>query len=210
MIFNSFEFVVFIFVVFFLFWFVTNKSIRYQNILIIGASYLFYGWWDWRFLSLIIFSTLLDFSIGVLLGSENRLVRRKTLLWISLFYNLGLLAVFKYFNFFITNFTKLIDSIGIHIDVFTLEILLPVGISFYTFQTLSYTIDVYRKQISVTTDLFAFGAFVAFFPQLVVGPIERVSNLLPQFSKPKVFSQSLVDSLLLHSKEDDNELINLK
>ena len=150
-------------------------------------SYVFYGWWDWRFLSLIIFSTLVDYSIGKRLKKEERLSTRKILLWTSVIVNLGFLGFFKYYNFFLDNFITAFSFFGQEIQPNTLNIILPVGISFYTFQTLSYTIDVYKKKLEPTEDVIAFSAFVCFFPQLVAGPIERATNLLPQFYKKRTF-----------------------
>ncbi|EPR69709.1 putative poly(beta-D-mannuronate) O-acetylase [Winogradskyella psychrotolerans RS-3] len=148
---------------------------------------MFYGWWDWRFLSLIIFSSFIDYGIGVLLSKENRQVKRKLLLWTSICINIGFLGFFKYYNFFIESFVASFSFFGSDISTSTLNIILPVGISFYTFQTLSYTIDVYNKRLEPTKDIVAFFAFVSFFPQLVAGPIERATNLLPQFYKKREF-----------------------
>lgn len=158
-----------------------------QNLLIVVASYVFYGWWDWRFLGLIVFSTILDYSIGRLLKNEANEFIRKSLLWISVMVNLGFLGIFKYYNFFIDNFIVAFSFFGFTIKANSIDIILPVGISFYTFQTMSYTIDVYRKKLEPEVDLIAFSAFVCFFPQLVAGPIERATHLLPQFSKRRVF-----------------------
>lgn len=181
MIFNSIDFAIFLPIVFLLYWFVTNKNLKLQNFLIVVSSYFFYGWWDWRFLSLIFFSTILDFLVGVGLSKQEDPVKRKALLWTSITVNLGLLGFFKYFNFFIDSFVTAFSFFGTEIGVSSLNIILPVGISFYTFQTLSYSIDVYKKDLEPTKDFIAFSAFVSFFPQLVAGPIERASNLLPQF-----------------------------
>lgn len=160
----------------------------YRNLLTILASYLFYGWWDWRFLSLIVISSTVDYTIGLSLAKNNNASQRKVLLYISVLVNLGMLGFFKYFNFFIDSFQSLFRAFHVDLDLQVLEILLPVGISFYTFQTLSYTIDVYRRELAPTKDPFSFFAFVAFFPQLVAGPIERASRLLSQFSERKTFS----------------------
>ncbi len=187
MLFNSLEFCLFLPIVFLLYWFVFQKDVKIQNILIVAASYLFYGWWDWRFLSLIIFSSFIDYGLGVQLGKTENQRRRKLLLWISMLINLGFLGVFKYYNFFADSFADLLQSVGMNADFATLNILLPVGISFYTFQTMSYTIDVYRRKLEPTKDIFAFFAFVSFFPQLVAGPIERAKNLLPQFYTQRHF-----------------------
>jgi D-alanyl-lipoteichoic acid acyltransferase DltB (MBOAT superfamily) len=190
MLFNSIDFAIFLPIVFILYWFVTHKNLRLQNFLIVIASYLFYGWWDWRFLSLIIFSTIVDYSIGVLLSKEERVVKRKILLWTSIAVNLGFLGFFKYYNFFLDNFITAFSFFGFSINPQGLNIILPVGISFYTFQTLSYTIDVYKRKLEPTKDFIAFSAFVSFFPQLVAGPIERATNLLPQFYKKRDFDYS--------------------
>lgn len=190
MLFNSIDFAVFLPVVFILYWFVTNKNLKLQNFLIVVASYLFYGWWDWRFLSLILFSTLVDYAVGRKLKTENKDSKRKTLLWISIIVNLGFLGFFKYYNFFLDNFITAFSFFGAEIKANSLNIILPVGISFYTFQTMSYTIDVYRRKLEPTKNFIAFSAFVSFFPQLVAGPIERASNLLPQFYKKRTFNYS--------------------
>ncbi len=198
MLFNSIDFAIFLPVVFFLYWTLFKKNLKAQNIFIVFASYLFYGWWDWRFLALIIFSTLLDFTIGNFLKNENRVLRRKLLLSVSVIINLGFLAFFKYYNFFVESFVDAYTFLGSTINVSSLNIILPVGISFYTFQTLSYTIDVYRKELEPTKDLIAFSAFVCFFPQLVAGPIERATNLLPQISNKRSFNQNqIIDGLKL-------------
>lgn len=187
MLFNSLEFAIFLPIVFILYWFVINKNLKQQNFLLLIVSYLFYGWWDWRFLSLIIFSSFIDYFVGIALSKQPDKKKARVLLFISVFVNIGFLAVFKYFNFFIDNFISAFTFFGLQINKTTLNIILPVGISFYTFQTISYTIDVYRKKINPTTDIIAFFAFVAFFPQLVAGPIERAVNLLPQFYKKRKF-----------------------
>jgi len=188
MLFNSLDFAIFLPIVFLLYWFVTNKNLKLQNFLIVVASYVFYGWWDWRFLSLIIFSTLVDYSIGVRLSTEENQLKRKILLWTSIGVNLGFLGFFKYYNFFLDNFISAFSLFGLEINANSLNIILPVGISFYTFQTLSYTIDVYKRKLEPTKDIVAFSAFVSFFPQLVAGPIERATNLLPQFYKKRSFN----------------------
>ena len=196
MFFNSIDFAIFLPLVFILYWFVAGKNLKWQNLLIVIASYVFYGWWDWRFLSLIFFSTVVDYSIGRKLYNEENPKKRKLLLWISLLINLGFLAFFKYYNFFLENFVSAFKLFGYHINPQGLDIVLPVGISFYTFQTLSYTIDVYKKKLDPTKDFIAFAAFVSFFPQLVAGPIERATNLLPQFFKKRQFDYNkAVDGL---------------
>jgi D-alanyl-lipoteichoic acid acyltransferase DltB (MBOAT superfamily) len=187
MLYNSLDFAIFLPIVFLLYWFVVQKNIKLQNALIVLASYVFYGWWDWRFLSLIIFSTVVDYLVGQKLRTEEKQSKRKVLLWTSIFFNLGFLGFFKYYNFFIENFVDAFSLFGMHINNNSLNIILPVGISFYTFQTLSYTIDVYKNKLEPTQDFIAFSAFVCFFPQLVAGPIERATNLLPQFFKKRRF-----------------------
>jgi len=190
MLFNSIDFAVFLPIVFALYWLINNKSLKVQNLLIIAASYLFYGWWDWRFLSLIVFSTLVDYAVGIGLSKQEDKTTRKLLLWVSIIVNLGFLGVFKYYDFFLNNFISAFSFFGIPIQANLLHIILPVGISFYTFQTLSYSIDIYRRKLEPTKDFLAFGAFVCFFPQLVAGPIERATHLLPQFYKKRKFDYS--------------------
>ncbi|MGM5471339.1 MBOAT family O-acyltransferase [Flavobacteriaceae bacterium LMO-SS05] len=190
MLFNSIDFAVFLPIVFILYWFVTNSNLKSQNFLIVTASYLFYGWWDWRFLSLIVFSTIVDYIVGRKLRIEENQAKRKILLWASILVNLGFLGFFKYYNFFLDNFITAFSFFGTGIKANSLNIILPVGISFYTFQTLSYTIDVYKRKLEPTKNFIAFSAFVSFFPQLVAGPIERATHLLPQFYKKRTFDYS--------------------
>lgn len=190
MLFNSIDFAIFLPLVFIVYWFFTQKSLKLQNAFIVIASYIFYGWWDWRFLSLIIISTLTDFIIGLILSKEHNNSKRKFLLVLSICINLGLLGFFKYFNFFAESFSDAFTLLGYNIKPTSLNIILPVGISFYTFQTLSYTIDLYKRKIEHTRDIIAFAAFVSFFPQLVAGPIERAANLLPQFKTKRTFNYS--------------------
>ena len=198
MLFNSLEFLLFLPTVFFLYWFVFKNQLRAQNVLLLVASYIFYGWWDWRFLSLIIASTFLDYFVAIQLGKTAISKKRKLLLGISLVGNLGMLGFFKYYNFFVSSWIEAWSSVGISMEASTLNIILPVGISFYTFQTLSYTIDVYRKEMEPTKNFIDFAAFVTFFPQLVAGPIERASHLLPQFYKNRTFDyQNAVDGVKL-------------
>jgi len=191
MFFNSIEFTIFLPIVFVLYWFVTNRNLRLQNLLIVVSSYVFYGHWDKRFLLLILFSTVVDFLVGQELSTENDEKKRKYLLWTSILVNLGFLAFFKYFNFFLDNFVTAFSFFGTEISTRSLNIILPVGISFYTFQTLSYTIDVYKRRLTPTNDFIAFSAFVSFFPQLVAGPIERATHLLPQFYQKRRFDYDL-------------------
>jgi alginate O-acetyltransferase complex protein AlgI len=187
MLFNSLDFAIFLPLVFILYWFITNKNLKLQNLLIVGASYFFYGWWDWRFLSLILFSTIVDYLVGRGLAVQEIRIKRKLLLWTSIIVNLGFLGFFKYYNFFLENFITAFSFFGTNINANSLHIILPVGISFYTFQTLSYTIDIYHRKLEPTKDFVAFAAFVSFFPQLVAGPIERAAHLLPQFYKKRSF-----------------------
>ncbi|MCG8581905.1 MAG: MBOAT family protein [Bacteroidales bacterium] len=196
MLFNSIDFAFFLPIVFILYWFVLNRNLKLQNLLVIAASYVFYGWWDWRFLSLMLFSTIVDYSVGRLLKNTSGQTKRRLLLLTSIIVNIGFLGFFKYYNFFVDNFTAAFSFFGRPINSHSLHIILPVGISFYTFQTLSYTIDVYKQKIEPTKDFLAFSAFVCFFPQLVAGPIERAINLLPQFYSKRVFDYSkAVDGL---------------
>ena len=147
MLFNSLEFFIFLPIVFVLYWIIGSKRLKTQNLLIGIASYTFYGWWDWRFLSLILFSSVVDYSIGLLLGKTKKQSKRKLLLWVSICVNLGFLGLFKYYNFFIDSLINSFTFFGKELSLNTLNIILPVGISFYTFQTLSYTIDVYNKKL---------------------------------------------------------------
>ncbi|CDF80237.1 membrane bound O-acyl transferase MBOAT family protein [Formosa agariphila KMM 3901] len=196
MLFNSLDFAVFLPIVFILYWFVCNTKLSIQNIFIVVASYIFYAWWDWRFLSLIFFSTAVDYSIGIALSKQQDNFKRKILLWASVAVNLGLLGFFKYYNFFLENFVLAFTLFGADLRYNSLNIILPVGISFYTFQTLSYTIDIYRKQLESTKNFVSFMAFVSFFPQLVAGPIERARDLLPQFEVERKFNfDKAVDGL---------------
>ena len=188
MLFNSIEFAIFLPIVFSLYWFIGGRNVRVQNALLLIASYFFYGWWDWRFLSLIAFSSSVDYFVGIGLGKTSNKVKRKILLLTSISVNIGFLAFFKYFNFFAENFYKAFTILGQPIsDPHLLKLILPVGISFYTFQTLSYSIDIYRGKLEPIKDIIAFFAFVSFFPQLVAGPIERATNLLFQFQTKRVF-----------------------
>lgn len=186
--FNSLEYGIFFALFFVLYWFVTNRNLRWQNILILVSSYIFYGWWDWRFLILIFTSSLADFLIGQGLNKTEDKRKRKWLLYASLAVNLGILGFFKYFNFFLDSFKALFGNLSPVAEWSTLDIILPVGISFYTLQTLSYTFDVYKGKLKATDDIVSFFAYVSFFPQLVAGPIERATSLLPQFQKKRVFT----------------------
>jgi alginate O-acetyltransferase complex protein AlgI len=205
MLFNSLEFLLFLPIVFAVYW-ILNKWIdrgpgvlRAQNLLLLVSSYVFYGWWDWRFLTLIVFSTVVDYAVGLQIAAANarelapdapekaRSRSARLWLWVSLAVNLGLLGYFKYANFFIENWIEAWASVGVTMNPWSLKVILPVGISFYTFQTLSYSIDIYRRQLKPTRNLIEFAAFVSFFPQLVAGPIERASKLLPQIQQRRRF-----------------------
>tara|TARA_R110002050_G_scaffold296426_1_gene456390 strand:+ start:36745 stop:38196 length:1452 start_codon:yes stop_codon:yes gene_type:complete len=189
MIFNSLEFFIFLPVVFVLYWLLSKKQLKVQNILILVASYVFYGWWDWRFLSLILLSTVVDFFVANKIYSNQIQSKRKIWLWISVIFNVGLLGFFKYSNFFIDSWIDMFSMLGYTIkSTWTLRVILPVGISFYTFQTMSYSFDVYYKKLTPTKDFLSFATFVSFFPQLVAGPIERASNLLSQITNKRTFS----------------------
>ncbi len=187
MLFNSIDFVIFLPLVFIIYWVVGSYNLRLQNVFIILSSYIFYGWWDWRFLSLIFLSTIVDYSVGIGMRNNSDRRKKKFLLAISIVVNLSLLGFFKYYNFFLENFIDAFSFLGYGLGGSTLEIILPVGISFYTFQTLSYSIDIYRGKLEPTNDIIAFAAFVSFFPQLVAGPIERAKNLLPQITTKRYF-----------------------
>jgi alginate O-acetyltransferase complex protein AlgI len=189
MLFNSFDFAIFLPIVFLAYWLIGGKRIRGQNLLIVLASYLFYGWWDWRFLTLIFLSTLVDYIVGRGLHYTNKTTNRKFLLCASILFNIGILGYFKYYNFFLENFIESFRFLGFDWHASSLRLVLPVGISFYTFQTLSYSIDVYRRKLQPTNDFIAFSAYVSFFPQLVAGPIERASQLLPQFKRNRKFDE---------------------
>src|SRR5690554_1864011 len=190
MLFNSIDFAIFLPIVFTLYWLLRSR-LSAQNLLIAVSSYVFYGWWDWRFLMLILFSTLVDYFVGLYMAKTEVPKHQKYLLWTSLFVNLGLLGFFKYYNFFLDNFVDAFSFFGHALNFRGLDIVLPVGISFYTFQTLSYSIDVYRRKLEPTKDFVSFAAFVSFFPQLVAGPIERATHLLPQFYTKRKFNYQL-------------------
>ena len=191
MLFNSIQFAIFLPIVFLLYWFVFDRFIskskhqlRLQNIFIVVSSYVFYGWWDWRFLLLIAFTSFCSWGSGLLIGKAQTKKRAKTWMWLNIILNLGILALFKYYDFFVVEFAQLFH---LSTEGLLIKVILPVGISFYTFQALSYSIDIYRGKIEPTKDNVAFFAFISFFPQLVAGPIERASSLLPQFLKKREF-----------------------
>lgn len=199
MLFNSIDFILFFSIVFFLYWFAFQKNVKLQNAFLLVASYVFYAWWDWRFLGLIALSSLVDYICGIQIGSpESNRKLKNFYLGLSLAVNLGLLGFFKYFNFFIDSATDLLSFFGFQANPYSLQLILPVGISFYTFQTISYTIDIYRGKIKPTKDILAFFGYLSFFPQLVAGPIERASKFLPQFLEKRVLDYpGMVKSLRL-------------
>ena len=186
MLFNSIEFAIFLPIVFLLYWFVFNRNLKLQNLFIVVVSYIFYGWWDWRFLFLIAFTSACSFGSGLLINNYRESPKKaKTVSVANIVINLLILGVFKYYDFFVTSFADVfLDG---ETEGLLLKVILPVGISFYTFQALSYSIDVYRGKLEPTRDIVQFFAFVSFFPQLVAGPIERVANLLPQFGRSRFF-----------------------
>jgi len=186
MLFNSLVFAVFLPLVFAAYWSL-NRNLRAQNLLLITAGFVFYGWWDWRFLLLLLATSLTDYFVALAMGRTTSANRRRWLMGLSLVGNLGTLGTFKYFDFFSMELTQALASVNMEVTPVLLGVLLPVGISFYTFQALSYTIDVYRGRIAPVRDISVFMAFISFFPQLCAGPIERASHMLPQFSKPRRF-----------------------
>jgi alginate O-acetyltransferase complex protein AlgI len=188
MLFNSVDFAFFLPIVFLLYWFVANRNLKIQNALILIASYYFYSCWDWRFVFLLVFSTLLDYFTGIKMCASENKNRRRFWFWLSIGINLGFLGVFKYYNFFIESVSDSFSLLGIHFNATTLSIILPVGISFYTFHGLSYVIDIYNKKIKAERNLVDYAVFVSFFPLLVAGPIERATHLLPQIKKMRLFS----------------------
>ena len=191
MLFNSLEFLIFLPIVFLLYWHVF-KPLRWQNFFVVVASYVFYGWWDWRFLLLILFTSLCSFASGILLQRFDESKKwRKVISGTNIAINIAILGVVKYYDFFASQLVEAFSGLGVQLHLTSLNIILPVGISFYTFQALSYTVDIYRRKLEPTRDVIAFLAFISFFPQLVAGPIERATNLLPQFLKPRKFDYAL-------------------
>lgn len=196
MLFNSLSFAVFLPIVFVLYWALQKRALQIQNILLLGASYYFYACWDWRFLFLLMFSTLLDFYTGIRMKDATNEKNKKTWFWASIIINLGFLGVFKYYNFFAENLQLSLQSMGWQVDFWTLQVILPVGISFYTFHGLSYVVDIYYNRIEPSRNFVNYAVFVSFFPLLVAGPIERATHLLPQIEKRRVFNyQQAVDGL---------------
>lgn len=191
MLFNSIEYLIFLVSVFIVFWFLLRNKLKLQNLFLLIANYVFYGWWDWRFLSLIISISAVNYFCSIQIGKidpDSPGIKRKLYLLFSLIFNIGLLGIFKYFNFFSESASLLLNYIGFRADTFTLDIILPIGISFYTFQTMSYSIDVYNTKIEPTKNIIAFFAYISFFPLVLAGPIERASNLLTQFLKKREFN----------------------
>ena len=187
MLFNSWIFLAYLPIVFCLYWFVFNKSVKQQNAFLAIASFVFYGWWSVKFLSLLFLSLLVDFFVGYYLQKTQKEHFRKSLITFSLLFNIGLLAFFKYYNFFTDALKEFLLLLGWNADFVTLRVILPVGISFYTFQSLSYTIQVYRRKMQATNDIISYAAYISFFPQLVAGPIEKAIDFLPQFLQKRVF-----------------------
>ena len=190
MLFNSIGFAVFLPIIFVLYWFVTGKKIKNQNLLLLVSSYFFYACWDWRFMFLLMFSTLVDYFTGIKIFFADNQKKKKMWLYVSILINLGFLGFFKYYNFFIESFGDFISLFGFHINLFTLKIILPVGISFYTFHGLSYVLDIYKNKINAERNFIDYAVFVSFFPLLVAGPIERATHLLPQLKKERIFDYS--------------------
>ena len=196
MLFNSISFAIFLPIVFFLYWFMTNKNLKLQNLLLLVASYYFYACWDWRFMFLLMFSTFLDYYTGLKIEESKNQNLRKFWLWLSVGINLGFLGFFKYYNFFAENFAEMLQNFGLQVNPWTLKVILPVGISFYTFHGLSYVLDIYFKRIKAERNFVDYAVFVSFFPLLVAGPIERATHLLPQIKVKREFSyEKAVDGM---------------
>ncbi|PWA04845.1 MBOAT family O-acyltransferase [Flavobacterium psychrotolerans] len=187
MFFNSLNFAIFLPIVFILYWFVMNRNYKFQNLLLLVSSYFFYACWDWRFLFLLIFSTVLDYYTGLKMSDAKNQNGKKFWFWLSISVNLGFLGVFKYYNFFATSFADAFSHFGWQVNPWTLKVILPVGISFYTFHGLSYVIDIYKDRIKAERNFIDYSVFVSFFPLLVAGPIERATHLLPQIQKKRTF-----------------------
>ena len=196
MLFNSINFALFLPLIFILYWFIFSKSLKLQNVLLLIASYFFYACWDWRFLFLLLFSTYLDYFTGLKMANSITAKAKKFWFWLSISINLGILGLFKYYNFFITSFTDAMHQIGVEADPLTVKLILPIGISFYTFHGLSYVIDIYNDKIKAESNFIDYSVFVSFFPLLIAGPIERATHLLPQIKKNRVFEyDNAIDGL---------------
>ncbi len=196
MLFNSIDFAIFLPIVFIFYWFVTNKSLKMQNFLLLAASYFFYSCWDWRFLFLLMFSTLLDYFTGIRMCKSETQSTRRFWFWLSVIINLGFLGIFKYYNFFAESFADMMALVGITVHPTTIKVILPVGISFYTFHGLSYVIDIYKRRIKAERNFVDYAVFVSFFPLLVAGPIERATHLLPQIKQKRTFDyEKAVDGM---------------
>lgn len=187
MLFNSLSFLLFLPIVFILYWWVNKRSLQLQNLLLLVVSCFFYACWDWRFLFLLLFSTALDYFTGIKMSEAKNQGNKKAWFWLSIIINLGFLGVFKYYNFFADSFAEVLSGMGIQANFWTLKIILPVGISFYTFHGLSYVIDIYKERIAPERNIISYSLFVAYFPLLVAGPIERATHLLPQVKKKRIF-----------------------
>ena len=190
MLFNSINFAFFFPIVFCVYWFVLKKNYKWQNLFLLFASYFFYACWDWRFMFLLAFSTILDFLCGLKIFSASTKKQKQFLLFLWTGINIGFLGFFKYYNFFIESFQELLLQVGLTPHFYTLSIILPVGISFYTFHGLSYVLDIYNEKIEPRRNIVDYSLFVSFFPLLVAGPIERARHLLPQIEKPRTFDYS--------------------
>jgi len=188
MLFNSIEFAIFLPIVFVLYWFVANRNLKIQNALLLFSSYFFYACWDYRFLFLLMFSTFLDYFTGFKIHDAKSKKGKLTWLYISIVINLGFLCFFKYYNFFADSFVTFMSHFGLRMNVWSMKLILPVGISFYTFHGLSYVIDIYYERIKPEKDIVDYSVFVSFFPLLIAGPIERATHLLPQIKKERTFS----------------------
>lgn len=191
MLFNSIEFLIFLPIVFTLYWILNKKNLTYQNVLLLVSSYFFYACWDWRFLFLLMFSTGLDYYTGIKMFDAKNETSKKFWFWLSIIINVGFLGIFKYYNFFAESFAQLLEGFGFQVNVWVLEVILPVGISFYTFHGLSYVIDIYKNRIEPERNIVDYSLFVSYFPLLVAGPIERATHLLPQIKKRRIFNNEI-------------------
>jgi alginate O-acetyltransferase complex protein AlgI len=188
MLFNSQSFAVFLPLVFLLYWALQKRGLFIQNLLLLSASYYFYACWDWRFLFLLVFTTYLDYFTGIKISKSEKATNRKFWFWLSVSVNLGFLGIFKYYNFFVSSFAETLSLFGLKAHFRTLQVILPVGISFYTFHGLSYIMDIYHRRIKAEMNFIDYAVFVSFFPLLVAGPIERATHLLPQIQKMREFN----------------------